>query len=169
MINSNVFLFSQALNNKDTDDWYYYSNGIQEIQVEEDRSYVNNLLCSIMENGKKKSFDVFDGYYVSTENNDYNVVLLIQNGQKDIVGRKSRTAIVIKELFLQNIEISKLFVEFSSKTNKELPSFIIEKFSKSNSLFFEDLKKKAGKSKSYLLWFILFSTLSLVLIQILKK
>jgi len=114
-----VYLFAQALNNDSADDWYEYTNNtLKEITEENDQSLVNSLIFELTGTGKKQQSGKVEGYYKLRLTGSVDLVLLIDNDQKDNIGRQSKTALIIKNYQNDSLNFEEVLTLFWKKTNR---------------------------------------------------
>ncbi|MDB0299772.1 hypothetical protein [Acinetobacter baumannii] len=140
-----VYLFAQALDNDSSDDWYEYTNNsLKEIIEESDQSQLNNLIFELTNEGKKEITNNVECYYKLTYNNFLNFILLIENKQKDNIGRVAKTALIIKDYNNTVLDFEKILTLFWTQTNRNLVTSI--SLGKQCDKIFDMIKKK-GKNK----------------------
>lgn len=145
-----VYLFAQALDNDSSDDWYEYTNNsLKEITEDSDQSRLNNLIFELTDKGKREITDNVECYYRLTHNKLLDFILLIENQQKDNIGRLSKTALIIKNYNNIALDFEKILTLFWSKTNRNSGTSI--SLDKQCDKVFDIIKKKRkNKSGSFL-------------------
>lgn len=118
-----VYLFAQALDNKSADDYFEYQNGeMQKIVSVDKQNLVQNILSTTTNQGKLKEFGSTKGYFSQSGLGPKNVVLLISHGQKDNIGRDSRTALIFSNFQNINLDVNKIeeiLSDFWEKTGRK--------------------------------------------------
>lgn len=104
MRNQRVFLFAQSTDNKNKNDYFVYQNNqLETIHIDEKCFEVHSLLNNITEKGKEIHKGNVKGYYIQ-DDKAYHIVFLIDHNQKDHVGRRVDTALIM--LNIQDININ---------------------------------------------------------------
>ena len=114
-----IYLFAQALDNNSTDDWYEYTqNSIEKIIKENEQSWVNNLIFELTDEGEREIFHNVECFYKLNPNEFFDFMLLIENQQEDNIGRKSKTALIVKSYKNTTLEFGKVLALFWTRTNR---------------------------------------------------
>lgn len=114
-----IYLFAQALDNNSSDDWYKYTpNSIEKITKENDQSWVNNLIFELTDEGEREIFHNVECYYKLNPNEIFDFILLIENQQEDNIGRKSKTALIVKGYKNTPLEFGEVLTLFWTRTNR---------------------------------------------------
>jgi len=162
-----VYVFAQALDNDSTDDWYEFTNNTMlKIIDEKKQSFVNNLICEIMNNGENESIQHVDCYFKFVKNGSLDLILIINNEQLDILGRQSKTALIIENYTMvkNSLDFEKILNSFWGETNRNLLN--LNYITNQCNLMFEMLKKK--KNLNWLLPLILISLSTILGLLFLK-
>lgn len=164
----NIYLFSQALDNKSEDDWVEVENQkLIRIREEKKTASLNNkifLHCSkpaiLSENDLKI-------YHSMNPDQSNNAVLIVDLNDKDVKGRRNLITVFIESFHDHdlNINFGTMLSDFKSLTGRTGQSngTSIEKM---NSTIKTAIKKKAIKKKSSLALICLISILVLVMLVI---
>ncbi|ATY42685.1 hypothetical protein [Acinetobacter baumannii] len=157
-----VYLFAQALDNDSSDDWYEYTNNsLKEIIEESDQSQLNNLIFELTNEGKREITNNVECYYKLTYNNFLNFILLIENQQKDKIGRVAKTALIIKDYNNIALDFEKILTLFWTRTNRNLVTSI--SLGKQCDKIFDMIKKKREKQR----WLVSLALVSFSIILVL--
>ena len=161
-----IYLFAQALDNNSSDDWYEYtSNSIKKITKEDDQSWVNNLIFELTDEGEREIFHNVECFYKLNPNEFFDFMLLIENQQEDNIGRKSKTALIVKSYKNTTLEFGKVLALFWTRTNRN--SSNADLVAKQCDHIFGIIKKKKNKRR-WLLPLALIS-LSIILVFLFQK
>lgn len=161
-----IYLFAQALDNNSSDDWYEYTtNSIEKITKENDQSWVNNLIFELTDEGEREIFDNVECYYKLNSNEIFDFMLLIENQQEDNIGRKSKTALIVKGYKNSTLEFGKVLTLFWTRTNRNSSNSNL--LAKQCDDIFGIIKKKKNKRR-WLLPLALIS-LSIILVFLFQK
>ena len=161
-----IYLFAQALDNNSSDDWYKYTpNSIEKITKENDQSWVNNLIFELTDEGEREIFHNVECYYKLNPNEFFDFMLLIENQQEDNIGRKSKTALIVKGYKNTPLEFGKVLTLFWTRTNRN--SSNSDLLAKQCDHIFGKKKKKKNKRR-WLLPLALIS-LSIILVFLFQK
>lgn len=160
-----IFFFAQALDNEGADDWYKYENDKLKIVEEIDQVYVSRLMHEYMADTlKEEKSNTICSYKI--KNNNLGIVFLIDNQQKDKIGRKSKTALIIKNYPLNDqnkdqieFNFESIIMQFWKVTNRnntmsieinneinEIIKIIKKKYQITDT---QNVKKNIKKTKSY--------------------
>ncbi|MFC2996737.1 hypothetical protein ACFODO_16005 [Acinetobacter sichuanensis] len=116
-----IYIFAQALDNSSSDDWYEYNqNSLEKITEENTQSWVNNLIFEMTDKGEREFFNNVECYYKLNSNELLDLILLIENQQEDNIGRKSKTALIIKGYKNITLEFEQILTLFWTRTNRNL-------------------------------------------------
>lgn len=160
-----IYLFAQALDNNSSDDWYEYtSSSIEKITKENDQSWVNNLIFELTDKGERENYHNVECYYKLNSNEFFDFMLLIENQQEDNIGRKSKTALIVKGYKGALLDLEEILTSFWIKTNRN--SSISGMLAEQCQDVLKIIKKK--KKRKYLTPLILVS-LSIILVIFFQK
>ena len=161
-----IYLFGQALDNDNSDDWYeYQNNSLKQLTAEQDQSSVNNSIFNLTSEGKQETLNEVECYYKFSSSKCLDIIFLIDNQQKDNIGRQSKTALIIQNYKNEGLYFETILTLFWMETNRN--SAISAKLARQCSQIFEIIKKKRSKSR----WLVpvLFVSLSIVLVFLFQK
>ncbi|MBF7684021.1 hypothetical protein I2F27_12055 [Acinetobacter sp. B5B] len=121
---TNIYLYSQSKNNNGIDDWYEFNiqSGLSKVQAESEQAKIHNFISSITATGKNKDENKIKAFYEIKRNNSIDIVFLIDNGQKDDLGRVSKTVLAIQNFDeikkISKLEFQNSLKEFWEKTDR---------------------------------------------------
>lgn len=148
----NIYVFSQALDNKSEDDWYgFKQNQLSRIESQYERNRVHYLLSTVTskgnliednQSGLKAFFDKSDS------RSQINLVLLIPNKTPDVLNRSTLTALIFEGMPKNDdggdLPLKYILNEFFSKTNRNNDMGYVDYFVENCSQSILNVKKKSG-------------------------
>ncbi len=156
-----IYLFAQALDNDSSDDWYEYThNSLEKMTKENDQAWVNNLIFELTDEGEREIFHNVECCYKLTPNDLLDFILLIENQQEDNIGRKSKTALIIKDYKNITLDFEKILTLFWTRTNRN--SSTSDLLAKQCDYIFGIIKKKRNKRR----WIVPLALISLSVILV---
>jgi len=156
-----IYIFAQALDNNSSDDWYEYTqNSLEKITEENTQSWVNNLIFEMTDEGEREIFHNVECYYKLNPNELLDFILLIENQQEDNIGRKSKTALIIKDYKNITLEFEQVLTLFWTRTNRN--SSNSDLLAKQCDDILEIIKKKRTKRR----WIVPLALISLSVILV---
>lgn len=169
----NIYVFSQALDNKSEDDWYVYINEqLNLVENQPIKNKVHNLLSSITSKGKviedaKNCVKVFATK--SEQKNCINTVLLIPNQTLDNLGRTTQTALIIEDLHKDySLPFTNILRQFFEMTNRTKDLQQVNQLADNCLTSITDLKKKLNGS-SFSMTVLVLSVIILIIFLMLIK
>lgn len=142
-----LYLFGQSLTNTGEDDWYTYNINGELIQVT-DRNVlisISDLMSKVTANGKSGTTQNIEYFYYPNHQHTLDVVLMINNNQKDLLGRTTSTAMVIPNYHNLVFNIHEALGAFWDKTNRNTTK--TRELAHESSTILENLQKKSHQPK----------------------
>lgn len=160
-----IYLFGQSLTNTGDDDWYIYHINGELIQVIDRNTLirVSNLMSKVTANGKSGTTQNIEYFYYPNHKHTIDVVLIINNNQKDILGRTTSTAMIIPNCHNLVFNIHDALETFWDKTNRNATK--TRELAHESSTVLENIQKKSQQPKllTRTVVFILMSLIALSL------
>lgn len=167
-----IYLFGQSLSNTGADDWYEHIPNQETFPIDASKNTaVGDLLANITGDGQSFYINQVKCFYLVKPNHIFDIVLMIDNHQEDVIGRATKTALIIENFKETNFNIKNALCDFWKATQRN--QLNVQDLSDGCYRALEALRKKTSRPKiltplmvGILLAFIM---ILLLLILVLKK